>query len=132
MCVTESVALEWRHNNDWAEGLNNLCKIKSYSMSRIWKIKLFVGFSMSLHAAPPQKLRNYKISDSLQNRMYQNKTTTICLFFFISYNPHNTAKQNSNSSVNIIKRRTVFALSFLHLLSGVFNGEFKDQFILDG
>lgn len=35
--VRESVALEWRHNNNWAEGLNSLCKIKSHNMK--WDVE---------------------------------------------------------------------------------------------
>lgn len=63
--------------------------------------------------------------------MYQNNTTKkyLCV---ITYNPHDTAKQSFDSCVNVIKLCTVFALCFLHFLSGVFNRKFKDQFILDG
>lgn len=86
-------------------------------------------FSKSLHAAPPPM----KGIEKLQNWWLTTKQDVpkISLVFFISWNPHNTAKQSVNPHVNI-RIVCVFALCFLPLLSGVFNGKFKDQFILDG
>lgn len=73
-----------------------------------------------------RELRNWKIGDSLQNRMYQRS-----LYSSSSRVIHIIQLNRALTPMSTLEL-CVFALCFLPLLSGVFNGKFKDQFILDG